>query len=78
MAAPALRHEASTDPEFLLACLLLRALARSWLWACWDIVEKDEAVDPLWHWAEARGLVDHFGPDHIQAVLAEGFRFDRW
>lgn len=75
MGAAARRHllDPASDPQFLMECLQARANARAWLWFCWQITDLHDATDPLWLWADRWGLVDHFGIDTVQAVLAAAF-----
>ena len=49
-----------------------RCDARALLWAACQI-DLHTAVDVLQHSAERTGLVDEFGQDHVQRVMADAF-----
>ena len=65
--------EIKPDPAFLLECLEARAQARAHLWSVYEIDDLHDAVDCLWEWAHERGLVDWYGVDAVQEVLAAAF-----
>jgi len=55
-----------------LDVLVARAEARAILWGN-HAMELQEAVDQLWEWADAQGLVKSVGADTVQAILADAF-----
>jgi hypothetical protein len=55
-----------------LDAFIERARARAHLWHAGEI-GLHEAVDKLQHDAERTGLVDHFGQDRIQQIVADAF-----
>jgi hypothetical protein len=73
-AAAAINHHQSTKPDPMLV-FLARAEARASLCAA-GLYTLQETVDVLWASAERDGLVDKFGADAVQQILAESF--GRW
>jgi hypothetical protein len=59
--------------RFGLDVIELRAWARAYLWAIGEY-ELHEAVDVLQHDAERDGLIEQYGQDAIQQIIAAAFR----
>ena len=69
MNAPLRHSEIRIDP---LAVFVARAEARALLWKCCEF-DLYEAVDILLYAAKRAGLIDQFGQDEVQAVIAKAF-----
>jgi hypothetical protein len=69
MNAPLRHSEIRIDP---LALFVGRAEARALLWKCCEF-DLYEAVDILQNAAKRAGLIDQFGQDEVQAVIAKAF-----
>jgi hypothetical protein len=55
-----------------LEVFTLRAWARAWPWQAGEF-DLHEAVDVLQAAAERDGLIDEFGQDEVQRLIAEAF-----
>jgi hypothetical protein len=62
--------ERRVDP---LDVFIERAEARAYLWSIGEF-ELAEAVDVLQHDAERDGLIEQYGQDAIQQIIAAAFR----
>ena len=69
MNAPLYHSEIRIDP---LTVFKARAEARALLWKCCEI-DLYEAVDILLYAAKRAGLIDQFGQDRVQQIIADAF-----
>ena len=77
--AAAVRVEAEPTLDLLVRSLAARARARSYLWKEGWIDDLHDVGDPLWIWAEERGIVAALGSDAVQKILSDALRkYRRW